>query len=245
MKRTTQIIAMFFIFTLLASCTQKNEWEQLFNGKDLTGWSVICQPQDATKEIWVVDNGTIYCNTLDLREHHHVWLVSNKEYSDFELHLKFQAYSDSPGNSGIQFRSRYDADLVGGWMNGPQVDINPPERTRTWRTGLIYDETYEERRWIQPSLYNWDMHDKYKPKEYIMKYAENGDEWNELILICKGMRIKTIVNGIVCTDWDATGILDNENHRKHNIVESGHLAFQLHEGDRLKIRYKDVQIREL
>ena len=244
MKGRIQIIMMFSIFIIFASCDQKNEWEQLFNGKDLSGWTVKCQPQDAEKKFWTVEDGAISCNSIGMGDHRYVWLVSDREFKDFELQLKFQAYTDSPGNSGLQFRSRYDSKIEGGWLNGPQVDIHPLKEM-PWRTGLIYDETYEEKRWIYPSLPNWEMPEEYKPAEYIMKYSGDGDGWNELILICKGMYIKTIVNGIVRTDWDATGVLDNEHHKKHNVGDSGHFAFQLHDGDQLKIKYKDIKIKAL
>ena len=244
MKGIIQITAMLFVIAFFASCNQKDEWEQLFNGKDLSGWTVKCQPKDADKKFWTVEDGAISCNSLDMGDHGYYWLVSDREFKDFELHLKFQAYTYSPGNSGLQFRSRYDTKIEGGWLNGPQVDIHPL-KAMPWRTGLIYDETYEEKRWIYPSLPNWEMPEEYKPDEYIMKYSEDGDGWNELILICKGMNIKTIVNGIVRTDWDATGVLDNEYHKKRNVGESGHFAFQLHDGDKLKIKYKDIRIKEL
>ena len=234
---------MYIVLATVVSCEQKSEWEQLFNGKDLSGWTVKCQPQDIGKKFWTVEDGAISCNSIDMGDHGYVWLISDREFTDFELHLKFQAYTDSPGNSGLQFRSRYDTNIEGGWLHGPQVDINPPG-SMPWRTGLIYDETYEEKRWIYPSLHNWEMYEEYKPDEYIFKFSEDGDGWNDLILICKGMHIKTIVNGIISTDWDATGILDNEHHKKHNVGESGHFAFQLHDRDKLKIKYKDIRIKE-
>ena len=245
MKGKIQIIAvMFFIFAGFVSFKQKGEWEQLFNGKDLSGWTVMCEPRDKDKAFWTVEDGAISCNSIDMGRHGHVWLISDREFKDFEIRLKFQAYKDSPGNSGLQFRSRYDSNEENGWLSGPQVDINPPG-SMPWRTGLIYDETFEEKRWIYPSLPNWDMLKEYEPEEHIMKFSDDGDGWNELILICKGMHIKTIVNGIVRTDWDATGVLDNEHHKKRNVGESGHFAFQLHDGDKLKIKYKDIQIKEL
>ena len=239
------IFLMFLSFLLCSSCGQKNEWVELFNGKDLSGWHIECKPQDRENVFWTVDNGTILCNTNGMKRHQYIWLVSDREFSDFELQLKFQAYSNSPGNSGLQFRSRYDSSIEnGGWMNGPQVDINPPKQTKSWRTGLIYDETIEVRRWVNPSLPDWNMTDEFEPKEFIFKYAEDGDGWNDLTLICKGMNIKAIVNGIVRTDWNATGILDDDVHKKYNVGQSGHFAFQLHQGDDLKIRYKDIRIKE-
>ena len=243
MKRIVQIIALSIVPLFFASCTQKSEWEQLFNGNDLSGWTVKCQPNDAEKIFWTVEDGAISCNSIGRSDHGYVWLMTEREFKDFELRLKFQAYTDSPGNSGLQFRSRFDETIDNGWLNGPQIDINPPQ-PMPWRTGLVYDETYENQRWVYPSLTNWEMFPEYEPTEHIFKFAEDGDGWNELILICNGMHIKTIVNGIVRTDWDATGVLDDETHKKHNVGESGHFALQLHNGDNLKIKYKDIQIKE-
>ena len=241
MKNIIVICAIALSFT---SCKKDKEWESLFNGEDLTGWSVICQPQDKEKVYWTVDDGSILCNSIGRKNHNYVWLISDREFSDFELRFKFQAYSDSPGNSGIQFRSRYDFETKGGWLHGPQVDINPPA-SMPWRTGLIYDETNGVNRWVYPSLPNANMPKEYKPEKSIFKYAEDGDGWNDLILICKGMQIKTIVNGIVRTDWDAAGILDSDLHKKYKIDSAGHFAFQLHSGDELRIRYKDIMIKAL
>ncbi len=220
------------------------EEKPLFNGKDLSGWSVMCQSQDSEKEFWTVEDGAILCDSIGKKDHTYVWLMTDREFQDFELRLKFQAYSDSPGNSGLQFRSRYDKTDNGGWLNGPQVDIHPPQ-AMSWRTGLLYDETRGENRWIFPSLKNSNMPDSFKPEKSVMKYAGDGDGWNDLTLICKGMQIKTIVNGIIRTDWDATGVLDSELHKKHNVGQKGHIALQLHHGDELRIKFKDIRIREI
>lgn len=220
------------------------EGQPLFNGKDLSGWRVECQPGDREKTFWRVDGGTILCDSIGRKDHNYVWLVSEREFGDFELRLKFQAYKDSPGNSGLQFRSRFDATASGGWLDGPQVDIHPPAGAN-WRTGLIYDETREEKRWIVPSLKDWNIDPKFKPARHVFKYADDGDGWNELVLICRGTKVKTILNDVVVTDWDGTGVLDNEAHVRHKVGRSGHFALQLHSGDELRIRFKDITVRAL
>lgn len=223
---------------------EESGWTTLFNGKDLSGWTVKCRPKDQAKVFWQAEGGTLFCDSVGRKDHDYVWLLSDREYGDFELRLKFQAYRDSAGNSGVQFRSRYDDSIEGGWLHGPQVDIHPPG-DMTWRTGLIYDETLEERRWIFPSLKNWEMPPAYKPNHHVFKYAEDGDGWNDLTIRCQGMSVTTEVNGIVRTRWDASGILDNEAHRRRNVGSRGHFALQLHSGDELRIRFKDIRIREL
>ena len=226
--------------------SQSNQarWTSLFNGKDLSGWVIKCQPRDREKTFWTVDHGTILCDSMSRKDHNYVWLMTGKEYGDFELRLKFQAYKDSPGNSGVQFRSRFDETYNGGRLDGPQVDIHPLA-AMPWRTGLIYDETREERRWLSPSLKDSRMDPKFKPAHHVFKYAEDGDGWNDLTLICQGLHVKTIVNGVVTTDWDGQGVLDNAAHVQHNVGRVGHFALQLHTGDQLRIRFKEIVIREL
>ncbi len=233
---------------VLTSCqtvsTSHSKWTSLFNGQDLLGWTIKCQPQDQGKVFWTVVDGAIQCDSMGRKEHNYVWLMTEQEFGDFELKLKFQAYKDSSGNSGLQFRSRFDATANGGWLDGPQVDIHPPA-AMSWRTGLIYDETRGEQRWISPSLKNATMDPGFKPAQHVFKYAPQGDGWNDLTLICQGTHVKTVVNGVVRTDWDGAGVLDNTAHVKHNVGRVGCLALQLHTGDQLRIRFKDIQIREL
>lgn len=219
-------------------------WTALFNGRDLSGWTIKCQPQDAGKVFWTVADGSIVCDSMGRKDHNYVWLLTEKEFADFELRLQFQAYRDSPGNSGLQFRSRFDAEANGGWLDGPQVDIHPPA-PMNWRTGLIYDETREEKRWVFPSLKDWNMEARFKPESFVFKYADDGDGWNDLILICRGNHVKTILNGVVRTDWDGAGVLDNANHTRHNVGRAGHFALQLHAGDELRIRFRNLRIRTL
>lgn len=229
---------------LPAACTLSlaQEWVSLFNGRDLSGWSVQCQAQDRDKGFWKVEDGMIVCDSMGRKNHNYVWLLTDREFSDFELRLKFQAFAESPGNSGLQFRSRFDEATGGGWLDGPQVDIHPPE-SMSWRTGLIYDETREERRWVFPSLPDSRMPPDLAPLRHVFRYAEEG--WNDLTLICRGTQVKTILNGIVRTDWQGAGVLDNVAHRRHRVGRSGHFALQLHSGDELRMRFKDIQVLPL
>jgi hypothetical protein len=127
-----------------------------------------------------------------------------------------------------------------GWLDGPQVDIHPPA---PWRTGFIYDETREERRWIYPSLNDWNIDESYAPEECRFYYADEGDGWNDMEIICNGTKITTILNGVTVSDFDGTGILDNPAHQKHRVGLKGHIALQLHSNDELHIRFKDLLVK--
>jgi hypothetical protein len=151
-----------------------------------------------------------------------------------------RGFRRSPGNSGIQFRSRYDR--AAGWLDGPQVDVHPPA---PWRTGLLYDETRETKRWIFPSLPDWQIEPARGPKEWRWRQSDEGDGWNEIRVTARGTRVAAVVNGITIADFDGKGILDDEAHRRHGVGRKGHFALQLHKDDELFIQYRDIRVRAL
>ena len=219
-------------------------WLSLFNGKDLKGWDVKCIPEDSDIPIWSVSEGTIMCHNAGRTSKDYVWLQYNKEYADFELKLKVQAYKEFIGNSGVQVRSRYTsanpAENKGAKMNGPQIDIDPKTG---WRTGLVYDETRDVQRWIFPSLPNWNIDESSAPKEYKFEYGEGN--WNELYIICKGTSIVTYLNGIKVAYYDGKGHLDDENHNNLKVGLNGYIALQIHKKHNAKVKFKDIYIREI
>jgi len=228
--------------------TSKHSYTKLFNGQNLDGWQIKAQKQDLDKTFWTVENGSIYCNSMDSKEHGYVWLMNEKEYGDFEMRLKFRVSTDNKGNSGIQIRSRYDEKAVvegenPGWLDGPQVDIEPEN---PWRTGLIYDETRTEKRWISPSLTDWKITKENTTHTRVIFYRENElSGWNDMTIVCKGTNIKTFVNNFLVADLDGDGLLDNEGHKMYNVGLKGQFALQLHKNSENKIWFKDIEIREL
>jgi hypothetical protein len=224
----------------LSATAAEKEWVPLFNGNDLSGWSVKCKPKDRDKGYWNVVDGEMCIDSVGDKEHDYYWLLSDGEYGDFELRLKFKIYKDVPGNSGVQIRSRYDE--TEGWLDGPQLDIHPPNPLRA---GLIYDETREVNRWINPSLEkgNHNILPAMANPKIKLFYGDEG--WNDMAIIAKGTHINVMVNGEVASDYDGSGVLDDEVHQKYNVGLKGHIAIQLHNKHELKARFKDLFIREL
>ncbi len=210
------------------------KWEPLFDGKTLAGWHVAAKPADRGKNFWTVRDGEIVADSMGRGDHDYVWLVSDAEYGDFELTLEVKSEGNAPGNSGVQIRSRYEAER--GWMHGPQIDIHPPA---PWRTGLIYDETFEARRWVFPSLPDWKIEESQGPKQWKW----NADGWNEIRIACGGTSIRTWVNGFAIAEWDGKGHLDDEAHRKRNVGLRGHIALQLHAKDEVRIAFRNLRVR--
>ncbi len=219
--------------------TDDGSWIALFNGRDLDGWTVKCKPEDRDKGFWRVDQGTILADSIGRKGHDYVWLTTNREYSDFILRLEFQAYRSSPGNSGVQIRSRYDETQW--WLNGPQVDIHPPG---PWRTGMMWDETRGNQRWIFPDLPKdkWVDETMSKPAR-IFYYGEEADAWNTLEISARGTKFTAVLNGVQITDYEGKGVLDDEAHQKLQVGRKGVIALQIHTGDELRIRFRNIRIK--
>ncbi len=89
----------------------------LFNGKDLTGWSMS---DPGSKTVWTVENGTLITPGRGPE------LITTAKFTDFKLHVEFNCAKGS--NSGIYLRGRYEL----------QIEDDPEPEGPTMQTGGIY-----------------------------------------------------------------------------------------------------------
>lgn len=234
-------ITLLFIITASLNFKKEKEWTSLFNGKNLDGWTVKCKPEDKSKDYWSVKDGYIEVNSLGDKDHDYIWLMTDKEYKDFSLKLKFAAFKKSTGNSGVQIRSRYDEDE--GWLDGPQIDIHPQG---PWRSGFIFDETRDMKRWIYPDIPKgkW-VNESMRETVSDFYYSDDGLQWNEMEIRVEGWKINAFLNGTQITDFDNKALLQGPGHKKYKVGKKGFICLQLHTKDELKMLYKDVMIKEL
>lgn len=130
-----QIAGMKIIFVVAVFFLSQNIYSQktisLFNGKDLTGWTIH------GTEKWYVENGELICESGPDKQYG--YLSTNKSYKNFELTLEFK--QEANGNSGVFFRSSIEGIKISGW----QCEVAPLNR----HTGGIY-ESYGRGWLIQP-----------------------------------------------------------------------------------------------
>jgi hypothetical protein len=236
---TPLTLTLLFLAAVSAMAAENDGWISLFDGKTLNGWRVFGKPDDVAKNYWSVQDGAITADSRGRKNHDHVWLLADKEYADFDLKVKVRGFRDSTGNSGVQVRSRYDGEAY--HLDGPQIDVHPPT---PFRVGLLYDETRQVAHWIFPVLPSFQIRPEQAPKTAATwKYSEEGDGWNDLLIECRGLRIRSTVNGVLVADYDGAGVLDDEIHKRRGVGINGYPGFQLHIGDDLHIQYKDVYIK--
>lgn len=228
----------FSVLSPLVYGEEEVPFDTLFNGTDLTGWTKKCEAADMNADFLKVENGCICLNSNG--NHGWLWVYSDKEYEDFVLKLKFKAFNDGTGNSGVNFRSYFDQTDGTGYLNGPQVDIYPQSN---WRTGLILDMTKGNERWLYPDLPNWNITQQPTPDGWEFYYET---ELNELEIRAIGTKITTKVNGVtVANEWDGDGVLNDALHKQKKVGEKGHIALQAHGDEQVKIYFKDIVIQDL
>ena len=83
------------------------------------------------------------------------------------------------------------------------------------------------------------------PTGMVFYYSDEGFGWNDLEIKAVGTRVTAHFNGVKITDYDGVGVLDDDVHKARNVGLSGHIALQIHTGGLLKIRYKDIYIKDL
>ena len=119
--RNPFLIAACSLALTTGAMAQKKE--NLFNGKDLTGWKVY------GTEKWFVQDGELICESGP--DKGYGYLATTKTYKNFELSVDFKQGAN--GNSGVFIRSNIPdgSTKVSGW----QVEVAPPNHD----TGGIYE----------------------------------------------------------------------------------------------------------
>ena len=199
MIKTICLLLSFFLinFALTAQSSTK-----LFNGKNLSGWTIH------GTEKWYVQDGHLVCESGPDKKYG--YLSTNKEYSNFILTLKFK--QEANGNSGVFFRSGIEGTKITGW----QVEVAPPGHF----SGGIY-ESYG-RGWI------------IKPKPENEKYLKSG-KWNTMKIKVVGDEVTTWLN-----DQQMIMLKDEKIGKGKGLI-----ALQIHDGGGIKVRWKDIKIKEL
>jgi len=142
------------IFLGLFATAQKKE--KLFNGKDLTGWTIH------GTEKWFADSGLLVCESGPDKQYG--YLSTDKNYKNFILTLQFK--QEANGNSGVFFRSQIPEGVkISGW----QAEVAPAgDHTggiyESYGRGWLVQPKPEDEKWLKMGEWN------------TYKIKVNGDE---------------------------------------------------------------------
>ena len=191
------------VLTLLLFCAASlgaQNWEPLFNGKNLKGWKKL----NGKAEYKIVDDAIVGVSKMGTPN---TFLATTKNYGDFILEFDFKI--DDGLNSGVQLRSESKKDYKKGRVHGYQFEIDPSKRA--W-SGGIYDEA--RRNWLYPLTLNPSA-----------KTAFKNNAWNKARIEAVGNSIRTWINGVPCANiWDdmtPVGFIALQVHAIGNAADEG------------------------
>ena len=201
--RKLVVAAIAALFLTACNGTQQPQWEYLFNGYDLTGWTIAVGEAEI-----VVEDGVI--TGTSRRGTPHTFLKTDREFSDFILEFEFKVSGGL--NSGVQIRSHQRAD---GRVYGYQFEIDWTERA--W-TGGIFDE--QRRGWLYPLSFNQEARTAYR-----------GDgTWNSGRVEAIGNSIRGWINGIptcdLIDDMTCTGFIALQFHGANMNSDTPSVSFK-------------------
>jgi len=214
MKLKNLLSTLSFFIVLSAAAQTSPGWQNLFNGKNLTGWKRLAGTAD-----FKVEDGVIVGRTV--AGSRNTFLVTDKEYGDFILEADVWV-EDEEGNAGLQTRSHFDAAAFDGQgrVFGRQCEVDPSYRK--W-SGGIYDEGRRE--WLYPMQLNAKA-----------QYAFKNGMYNHYKVECIGNEMRTWVNGIatayVVDTIDAKGFIGLQVHAVKDASHAGK-----------KVCYKNIRIK--
>lgn len=210
-------LILSLLTTLLIVPAQAGEWIELFNGKDLSGWT-----QRNGTATYDVKDGTLVGTTADGSPNS--FLCSDKQYGDFEL--TFEVKVDDRLNSGVQIRSQSKGGKPKGRVNGPQVEIEASGKHGA-EAGYIYGEACGG--WMTP-------------KAELKKHKHFKDhEWNLYRILAKGPRIQVWINGEPISD-----LTDEEKFKSHPKGFIGLQVHSIGRGQGpWTVAWKNIKLKEL
>lgn len=205
-------------------CHGAEEWKDLANGRDLTGWK-----QRGGKAVYKVVDGEIVGTSVPNTANS--FLCTARDYTNFILELEFKVATNL--NSGVQVRSQcFDEkrkieaggksiEIPAGRVHGYQIEIDPSPRA--W-TGGIYDEG--RRGWLKDLSEN-----------PAGQRAFRQGEWNQFRVEARGAVLKTWLNGVLAAELE------------DDLTPAGFIALQVHgvgsEAEPREVRWRRIRIQEL
>ncbi|HKS35695.1 MAG TPA: DUF1080 domain-containing protein [Verrucomicrobiae bacterium] len=206
--RLSNIVPLLFIAAAGPLFSAEREWVPLFSGDGapkgwvVRAWDDVRNPANGNP-VWKIEKGVLHGG-----EPRGSWLLSEKEYGDFELEFEFKL--GETGNSGCALRVPMFGDPAFDGIELQMADFRYNTNAKTSElTGGLYRAV--------------------APKKQVYKPTE----WNKYHVTCKGSQIKVVLNGELILDVNLDE--QTEKVKRHNGSDApplkdrprkGHIGFQ-------------------
>lgn len=175
-------------------------FKPLFNGKDLSGWTLFSKKGPG----YVVQNGVLVCP-----EEGGGNLLTEEEFDNFVFRFEFKMTPG--GNNGVGIRAPLAGDIA---YSGMEIQI--------------LDHGHEKYKgWLKPTQRHGSVYDVIPASGDALKPI---GEWNVEEITANGPKIQVKLNGKVITDADLSTVTDPAVLKKHPGLQrkSGRIGFLGH-----------------
>jgi hypothetical protein len=188
MKRVVVTAALLLALALVcaprsAPAGEGDGWVKLFNGKDLSGWSVFLNPKakDADPaKVFTVRDGVIHCVGMPFG-----YIITDKEYENYVLKVKWR-WGQKPAkgvrNSGV-FVHTVGPNQI--WPKAVEAQLMEDHAGDFWLVDKFKLKVESSRQDPKQSRHYLRM------KDHVEK--EIG-QWNQYEITCKGDTIRLVIN---------------------------------------------------
>jgi len=221
------------------------EWRSLFNGRDLTGWTIAAGrtggPTPAQPAAWKVEDGVLVGGQGPGRGS----LMSTRQFRDFELDLQFML---------AEHGTRCSADLI-----GPAQENASEDRGCLYNSGVYFRTAYQVNLGRQEAGEFIGVIVRRNAPGAIrgnVLWLDKGDErfpglrrkedWNHLNLRAKGPRITVTLNGTTIADIED----DPVDPAESKLKDAAPVGFQWPPsseagGFQGYVKFRNIRIREI
>jgi len=147
-------------------------FEPLWKADDLSAWKVY----GGKKEVWGLDKGMLFTTGSGGG-----WLLSEREYEDFELRLEYR-FEKAGGNSGIGLRAPLTREVSSKGIEIQLIDDAGYEKVHNYK--------------LKPTQHTGSIYGVVPPSKLPCK---GPGEWNKLRIVARGRKITVELNGEIVT----------------------------------------------
>jgi len=202
------------LFAITAACAAEPGFVPIFNGKDLSGWTL----HGGSGRGYLVEDGKIVCPADGGGN-----LFTVKEHANFVLRFEFRL--EEASNNGIGIRAPYEGDAAYQGMEIQILDHDAP----------VY------RGKLRPTQYHGSIYDVVPAKT---GYLKKTGEWNSEEILADGRHVKVTLNGTVIVDANLDDVKDPAVLKKHPGLArtTGHIGLLGHDSrvEFRNLRVKDL-----
>lgn len=220
MKRLIIIVSIAATVTLSCTSLPRRPSENLFNGRDLTGWHVDVPKMDSDPSVaspFIVRDGLLV--SLGTPNGH---LISDAVYQNYRLEVGYR-FAAKPGNCGVLVHASTPRALYGMFPKSIEVQMFHQNAGDFWC--IVEDVSVPDMEQRRGPKDQWGITEGKKRR--ILNLTDDSEnpvgEWNTMVIECLDNAIKVWVND------------DLVNHGFDCTADKGQIAIQA-EGSEVEFR---------